>query len=88
MCKNPPKKINSLYGYRTSSSMLNQERWDFAQKFSGKLMVNTGVILSLSIILSPFIPYDYGAWISMIPIVIFSIMLIVITERGISNKFN
>jgi len=26
MLKFPPKKINSLYGYRTSSSMKNQER--------------------------------------------------------------
>ena len=30
----PPKEINSLYGYRTSSSMKSEERWDFAQRFS------------------------------------------------------
>jgi hypothetical protein len=29
MLKFPPKKINSLYGYRTSSSMKNQERVDY-----------------------------------------------------------
>ncbi|MDA0356796.1 MAG: SdpI family protein, partial [Bacteroidetes bacterium] len=34
MLKLPPKKINSLYGYRTRSSMKNQERWDFSQKYS------------------------------------------------------
>ena len=26
----PPKKINSLYGYRTSRSMKNQQTWDCA----------------------------------------------------------
>ena len=32
----PPKKINHLYGYRTSTSMRSQECWDFAQTFSAK----------------------------------------------------
>lgn len=46
--KFPPKKINSLYGYRTSSSMSSQEKWDFAQKYSAHLMVKWGGILLLS----------------------------------------
>lgn len=48
MQKFPPKKINSIYGYRTPSSMKSQERWDFAQRFSAKEMIKTGVFLSLS----------------------------------------
>ena len=32
----PPKKINHLYGYRTSNSMKSQESWDFAQEYSAK----------------------------------------------------
>jgi uncharacterized membrane protein len=36
LLKFPPKNINSLYGYRTSSSMENQEKWDFAQNYSSK----------------------------------------------------
>ena len=30
----PPKKINHFYGYRTSTSMRNQEIWEFAQQYS------------------------------------------------------
>lgn len=45
MYKFPPKNINSLYGYRTTGSMSSQEKWDFAQKFSSKLMFKNGLIL-------------------------------------------
>ena len=34
MFKFPPKKINSLYGYRTTSSMISKDRCDFSQKYS------------------------------------------------------
>ena len=43
----PPKKINGLYGYRTASSMKNQQKWDFAQTYSAKIMMLTGLIFSL-----------------------------------------
>ncbi|WLD22799.1 SdpI family protein [Flavobacterium dauae] len=43
----PPKKINGLYGYRTASSMKNQQKWDFAQTYSAKIMMLTGLIFTL-----------------------------------------
>lgn len=42
----PPKKINALYGYRTVSSMKNQQKWDFAQIYSSKIMMLTGLIFA------------------------------------------
>lgn len=44
MYKKPPKKINGLYGYRTSTSMKTQQTWDFAQKYAAKVMVKYGLI--------------------------------------------
>lgn len=41
----PPKKINWFYGYRTTRSTSSQKAWDFAQKYSGKLMCWYGVVL-------------------------------------------
>lgn len=41
----PPKKINHLYGYRTTASMKSQERWDFAQKYSTGKMFQAGAAL-------------------------------------------
>lgn len=49
MLKFPPRKINWFYGYRTPCAMKNQKRWDFAQKYSAKLMIKLG---GLSILLS------------------------------------
>ena len=41
----PPKKINHLYGYRTSASMKSQESWDFAQQYSAKKMIKMGAYI-------------------------------------------
>jgi uncharacterized membrane protein len=41
----PPKKINYMYGYRTSASMKSQERWDFAQRYSTIKMFQLGLAL-------------------------------------------
>lgn len=42
----PPKKINHLYGYRTSTSMKSQESWDFAQQYSAKKMMQMGTYIT------------------------------------------
>lgn len=42
----PPKKINSFYGYRTASSMQSQQKWNFAQTYSAKIMMLTGLIFA------------------------------------------
>lgn len=39
-----PKKMNSIAGYRTKSSMLSQEAWDYAQKLRGKTWLLIGFI--------------------------------------------
>jgi uncharacterized membrane protein len=43
----PPKKINSIYGYRTTTSMKNQEAWDIAQKIGAINMIIMGIINGL-----------------------------------------
>ncbi len=48
MYKHPPKRINSVYGYRTNMSMKNMDTWQFAHQYSGKLMVRLGVKMTLS----------------------------------------
>ena len=40
--KNPPKKINDGYGYRTSRSMRSQAAWDFSHAYSGRLLYRMG----------------------------------------------
>lgn len=35
----PPKKINIYYGYRTRRAFRDQASWDFAQRYSAKLII-------------------------------------------------
>ncbi len=46
----PPKKINMLYGYRTSRSMASQEAWDYAHPLCGKIWMMLGAGLVVFII--------------------------------------
>lgn len=51
--KTSPGKINQFYGYRTRRSMLNQDTWNFAHSYCGRLWKKIGIImLPLSILAS------------------------------------
>ena len=52
LMKNPPKKINSYYGYRTRRSVRSQDTWDFAHYYFGKLWLVCGLV-SIPISLVP-----------------------------------
>ena len=40
--KHPPTEINPGYGYRTTMSSKNQDTWDFAQRYMGKVWYQAG----------------------------------------------
>lgn len=49
--KRAPKKINMLFGYRTSWSMKNEDTWTFAHQHCGKLWRVIGwILLALSVL--------------------------------------
>ena len=51
-----PKEINSAFGYRTKRSMKNQETWQFAHKYFGKVWYVCGlVLLPISVIVMLFL---------------------------------
>lgn len=54
--KHTPKKINYLYGYRTSMSCKNEDTWIFANKYCGRIYFYTGIITA---ILSPIFAFIY-----------------------------
>lgn len=43
--KSPPKEINYLFGYRTTMSTKNEDTWEFAHKYCGKIWYYLGLIL-------------------------------------------
>jgi len=45
-----PKRINGIFGYRTSASMKTKESWKFAHTYCGKLWLIIGcIILSITV---------------------------------------
>jgi uncharacterized membrane protein len=85
----PPKNINSLYGYRTKSSMKNQENWDFSQKYSAKLLVGLGLFfVALFLItnhINNFLPLNEFVDLGIILASVFALLFL--TEKAIKNKF-
>ncbi len=41
----PPQNINATFGYRTTMSMKNQDTWDFAHRYCGKVWFKCGIVL-------------------------------------------
>ena len=55
--KKPPQKPKSKFaysGYRTSMSMKNEETWEYANRFFGKLWFRFGIVLGLISIIPLF----------------------------------
>ena len=87
--KFPPKKINNIYGYRTTRSMKSQEAWDFAQVYGAKKMMVTGLImLAAGLLLLPFNLTENIAAVLSISILLGSaIWMIVVTEKELKRRF-
>jgi uncharacterized membrane protein len=81
--KFPPKKINGIYGYRTSRSMKSQENWDIAQRYSSQLMLKQGlVMLAIGVLLFALpISDEVSAVISIALLIVSVIVLFVQTEK-------
>ena len=93
--KNPPKTINGIYGYRTSRSRKNQDTWDFAHLYCGKLWWKIGwVMLPLAVIgMLPVIKKNdnivggVSAAVIMVECIAM-FMTIFLVERALAKKFD
>ena len=85
----PPKKINGLYGYRTSGSMKSQQRWDFAQRFSSFRMIEAGAFLLIFSFASEFLGLNPGkSAIATIGLLLASTLYLILrTETALKKKF-
>lgn len=93
--KKPPKKINPLFGYRTTRSMKNAETWAFAHQTCGKIWVRWGwAVLVVSVI--PMLAVlgkdeDTIGWVSTVICLLQLIPLlcsIVPVERALKKTFD
>lgn len=90
-----PKKINHIYGYRTSLSMKNQNTWEFANKYCGKLWLKIGlimfllgiVIILLSFKMSENIMLCFTSFVITIQTIVV-ILSVFIVEKALREKFD
>lgn len=86
----PPRKINSLYGYRTGSSMRNIDTWNAANRYSSKVMMIVGLVLALIGFISSLFPtigpsrFGWGIGLLLLAVVV----LFVTTENHLKKHFN
>lgn len=82
----PPKKINSILGYRTLLSMKNQDTWNEAHKYSANTFIIVGVIfIPLQFVLSKLnISYGY----EKIIFLICAVLMIITNEVHLKKVFN
>lgn len=90
----PPKKMNMLYGYRTTLSTSSEEAWNLAQKHSPKAMLRYGVIMIVIgiftgryIITDPNTPIMFIVELFVL-VPLFSVLMILSTHRYLKRKLN
>ena len=86
----PPEEINSIYGYRSKKSMLDKDRWDFAQRYSGNVMIIVGILYSLSGILTALTKLEEstGIYIGLGLMIFYVVLIGYFTEGAIKRKFD
>lgn len=90
-----PKEINDIFGYRTRMSMLNDDTWQFAHHYAGKIWFKWGIILGIITIIMMLMIFqideDTMAIISTIFMCVQVIPLVVTiipTERALKKTFD
>ena len=95
MCKNPPKNINGVWGYKTEMAKKNQSTWEFAHRCCGRLWMKFGaVMLALSVLVQlPFAHSDDDSFGALTIIlegiqIVFLLITIYIVEKKLKQNFD
>ncbi|MEE1504952.1 MAG: SdpI family protein [Acutalibacteraceae bacterium] len=93
--KKAPKNINHFVGYRTTRSMKNNETWQFAHNYMGKLWFKYGVVLLIVTVILMFLPIGQdedavGGLAAIITTVQVFVMIVpcVLTEKALKENFD
>lgn len=90
MYRHTPKSINGLVGYRTSRSMINQDTWNFANKYCASLWIKIGIITTVVSSLI-YILFDVNEIVSIVIVLIQTFLLllsIIPVEKALKNTFD
>ncbi len=83
----PPKKINSLYGYRTEKAMKNLDIWNFANScFAKQLMIYAAISLVATLFLA-YLKADI-TWQPMTITILSLAVSVIKTEQALTKHFD
>ena len=85
----PPKKINHLYGYRTSTSMRNLEGWAFAQRYSARRMIRLGTAVATLGSLAWLFDFQsvWAIWIALSVLIVSPLVMMLQIEMELKKRF-
>lgn len=85
----PPKKINSLYGYRTHRTMQNDDIWNFANSLFNRTLIKYA---SISFVAAMALAYLYPdlmtSWFPMAFLFFTVLVCIITTENALNQNFD
>jgi len=85
----PPKKINSIYGYRTYRTIQNNDVWTFANKLFGvTLLKYSGISFIAALILTFINEALMNSWFSMAFMIFTLLVAIISTEKELNKNFD
>jgi uncharacterized membrane protein len=85
--KFPPKKINSIYGYKTPKATQNQQIWDYANSsFNKSLLIYAGISFLAALAFVTFLKAEL-TWQPMAFVFLSILVSIVKTEKGLTENF-
>ena len=84
----PPRRINSIYGYRTRLSMKNQDTWNEAQKYSANTFLIGGFIYMVLEFVLNYLTENISSGYENIIILIGFVIMIVVDEVHLKKVFN
>ena len=85
----PPKKINSLYGYRTHRTMQNDDVWNFANSlFNTTLLKYASISFAAAMILAYLNPELMTSWFPMAFLFFTLLVCIITTEKALNQNFD
>ena len=95
MYKNAPKNINYIFGYRTTRSMKNDDTWQFAHEYCGRLWWRVGFIMLIAtaIVHIPFYNSSEDT-IGIVAAIVMTVQVVVLmlsiipTEMALKKTFN
>ena len=58
----PSKEINSFFGYRSKRSKFNKQKWDLAQRYSSRRLIESGFLMLTFCLVSQVLNMEIVFW--------------------------